>query len=115
MRRGKLTFNEEPHGTTGSTAPPTSSGTTRRQRRRALWGSVGLFLVNTVALLIYHVHTTAALESDTSTEDDRFAVSTEFPVISAVDKILFAALVLMAFELLDFVTKNSGSKLVAIM
>jgi hypothetical protein len=68
-------------------------------------------LANTVALLIYHVRTTAALESaTTTTEDER---STEFPVISAVDKILFAALVLMAFELLDFLTKNSGSKLVA--
>ena len=91
--------------------PATSASTTRRQRR-ALWGTVGLFLVNTVALLIYHAHTTAALESDAkTTKDGGLAASLEFPVISAVDKILFSVLVLMAFELLDFLTKNSGSKL----
>ena len=89
-----------------------NSTTTQRlwntQRRVAMLGSVvSLFLINTMALLIYHVHTTVALEDDTK---DYLAVSSEFPVVSAVDKILLAVLVLMAFELLDFLTKNSGSR-----
>jgi hypothetical protein len=99
---------EEPSRTHNSTGIQTKTTTRQWNKRRvAVLGSVGLFLVNTMALLIYHVHTTAALEDDTK---EYLAVSSEFPVVSTVDKILLAVLVLMAFELLDFLTKNSGSR-----
>jgi len=107
--------------TTGRTrtAEPTTTTTQRAGRRRAaaaLWGSLSLFVVNTVALLIYHVHTSSAavaVENGNPGNDDDVSqhqeAAAEFPVISAMDKILFGVLVLMAFELLDFITKNSGS------
>jgi len=87
---------------------------TRRLRQAAVYGSVSLFLFNTVALLTYHVVVArpAVFTADDEEEVDLIA---DFPAFSAIDKILFGVLVLMAFELLDFLTKNSGSKFSLVM
>jgi len=87
-----------------------SSSTAKRRRRAALWGSLSLFLFNTVALLTFHVVTAKKASKADDAPAPSTTSSTDFPVFSALDKILFGVLVLMAFELLDFLTKNSGSK-----
>jgi len=88
-----------------------SSSTAKRRRRAALWGSLSLFLFNTVALLTFHVVIAKkASRADDDAPTPSTSSTTDFPVFSALDKILFGVLVLMAFELLDFLTKNSGSK-----
>jgi hypothetical protein len=57
-------------------------------------GSMAIFVVNTVLLVAYHV--------GVSPTGDPL-------LLSPLNKLLFGVLVLMAFELLDFCTKNSGS------
>ena len=75
----------------------------------AQWGVIAVFVVNTVFLVLYH--TGMDHDTEASVPDTRSAVAdSSLPIQSTLDKILFGGLVLMAVELLDFLTKNSGSK-----
>lgn len=66
-------------------------------------GSFAIFAVNTALLVAYHV-------AYTNKNDDDDNIHTNSAHLSLLDKILFGGLVLMAFELLDFITKHSGSE-----
>lgn len=93
-----------------------SATTTRRRRLVALWGSASLFPVHAAALLAFHAATAAETRTGRAANEEEAVPpppgpADEFPALSPLDRILFGALVLMAFELLDFITKNSGSKL----
>jgi hypothetical protein len=69
------------------------------------------FVANTVFLLGFHVHAdTEKLSEGTSTLWDRLQQGPE--ALNALDKVLFGVLILLAFELLDFITNHSGSKLI---
>lgn len=87
-----------------------------RRRSLAVWISVAYFVLNTMALLTYHnmVPTAAAIPTDPmsapQTENHGISTIASFPTFSALDIFFFIALTLTAFELLDFLTKNSGSK-----
>jgi len=63
-----------------------------------------------VALLTYHVVVARPAAFTANEKEEEVDLRADFPAFSAIDKILFGVLVLMAFELLDFLTKNSGSK-----
>jgi hypothetical protein len=65
------------------------------------------FVANTIFLLGFHVH--ADTESlPEATLWDRLLQGPE--ALNALDKVLFGVLILLAFELLDFITNHSGSK-----
>jgi hypothetical protein len=66
----------------------------------ARWGAIGIFAVNTIGLGLFHYHG----NDPTAKQPD------DLPIQSPLDKMFFGVLVLMAFELLDFLTKHSGSK-----
>ena len=67
------------------------------------------FVANTVFLLGFHVHAdTENLSEATATLWDRLQQGPE--ALNTLDKVLFGVLILIAFELLDFITIHSGSK-----
>lgn len=65
------------------------------------------FAANAVFMLGYHVHADAENLSE-STLWDRLQKGPD--AINSLDKVLFGVLILLAFELLDFITSHSGSK-----
>jgi hypothetical protein len=71
------------------------------KERWAQWGAIGIFAVNTLGLGLFHYH---GNDPTTQRQPD------DLPIQSPLDKLFFGVLVLMAFELLDFLTKHSGSK-----
>jgi hypothetical protein len=67
------------------------------------------FMASTVFLLGFHVHAdTENLSEATATLWDRLQQGPE--ALNALDKVLFGVLILLSFELLDFITYHSGSK-----
>ena len=75
--------------------------------RVARTASVATFLVNAWALLAYHVYA-APEETESSTFWDRIQQGPQG--LNTLDKVLVGALVTLAFELLDYSCKHSGSK-----
>jgi hypothetical protein len=65
------------------------------------------FAANAVFLLGYHVHADTEDVSE-ATLWDRFQQGPD--AVNGLDKVLFGVLILLAFELLDFLTNHSGSK-----
>jgi hypothetical protein len=65
------------------------------------------FVANAVFLLGYHVHADTDDFSE-ATLWDRLQQGPD--AVNALDKVLFGVLILLAFELLDFLTNHSGSK-----
>jgi hypothetical protein len=69
------------------------------------------FVASTILLLGFHVHAdTETLSEGASTLWDRLQEGPE--ALNGLDKVLFGVLILLAFELLDFITNHSGSKLI---
>jgi hypothetical protein len=67
------------------------------------------FVAYTVFLLGVHVHLDREkLSEHASTLWDRLQEGPE--ALNGLDKVLFGVLILLAFELLDFITNHSGSK-----
>lgn len=77
-------------------------------------GSFGSFLLSGILLLSYHV----CAESGTSFDSQRHPWSLFWDrlndgpdALTTLDKLLFGALMLLAFEVLDFISKHSGCEL----
>jgi hypothetical protein len=85
--------------------PPSKDETTNKEQW-ARWGAILLFAINAVGLGIFHF-STPTRDDDVSSSSSFFA--SDLPIQSTMDKLLFSALILMAFELVDFLTKSSGS------
>jgi hypothetical protein len=66
------------------------------------------FVASTVFLLGFHFHADTENLSEANTLWDRLQQGPE--ALNALDKVLFGVLILLAFELLDFITNHSGSK-----
>lgn len=65
------------------------------------------FAANAVFLLGFHVHADTEDLSE-ATLWDRLQQGPD--ALNALDKVLFGVLILLAFELLDYITNHSGSK-----
>jgi hypothetical protein len=85
---------------------PASKDETTTKEQWARWGSILLFAINAVGLGIFHF-STPTRNNDLPSSSSFFA--SDLPIQSTMDKVLFSALILMAFELVDFLTKSSGS------
>jgi hypothetical protein len=92
-----------------------ASSTTKMRQRRASTTSwmIGVapyiaFVANAVFLLGFHVHADTTDLSEAATLWDRLQQGPD--ALNALDKVLFGVLILLAFELLDFITTHSGSK-----
>lgn len=83
----------------------------------SLWmartASLAFFVTNTLLLFSYHVRAESGSVGDADGDDSTFwERAYQGPAgLNLRDKVLVAALVTLAFELLDFLCKHSGSKL----
>jgi hypothetical protein len=77
----------------------------------ALWWSALVFVLNTIALLYFHFgRPWAAVDPSEGGEGHMNPSSLHLRWLypTYIDMILFSALIIMAFELLDFITKHVG-------
>jgi sterol desaturase/sphingolipid hydroxylase (fatty acid hydroxylase superfamily) len=65
------------------------------------------FALSAIFLLSFHVYAADTLTSDNATLRERLRKGPE--ALEPLDKVLFAVLILLSFELLDFFSKHSGS------
>lgn len=68
------------------------------------------FVANAVFLLGFHAHADASEATAPETLLDRLSQGPD--ALNTLDKLLFGVLILLAFELLDFITSHSGSKFI---
>jgi hypothetical protein len=64
------------------------------------------FSLSAIFLLSFHVYAADTLTSDNATLRERLRKGPE--ALEPLDKVLFAVLILLSFELLDFFSKHSG-------
>ncbi|GKY94605.1 hypothetical protein MPSEU_000426000 [Mayamaea pseudoterrestris] len=72
---------------------------------------VATFLLSGLLLIQYHVHAAASVVSDSSDQHEvpsKERVHEGADAFNALDKLLFGVLMLIAFELLDYITRHSG-------